>query len=104
MGRLIGFILIFAFFLTFIVLNLDNKCDVSFGFRVAKDLPVFITAFAAFFLGMLCAVPFVLSFKRKKAPPRVEEPVKPDKKPKFYGKKTNSQGSGEGDSEPYGID
>jgi uncharacterized integral membrane protein len=103
MGRLIGFILIFALFLTFIVLNLDNKCDVSFGFKIAKDIPVFITAFVAFFFGMLCAVPFVMSFKRKKTP-RVEESIKPNKKPRFFGKKGNSQDSGEGDNGPYGID
>ncbi|MDR2618398.1 MAG: hypothetical protein LBC62_05955 [Treponema sp.] len=66
MGRLIGFILIFAVFLTFIVLNLDNKCDVSLGFRTIREIPVFITVFVSFFLGMFCAVPFAISFGRKK--------------------------------------
>jgi hypothetical protein len=71
MARLIGFILIFVVFLTFIVLNLNNKCDISFGFTEVKDLPVFITAFSSFVLGMLFAVPFVLSLKKKRSSPAV---------------------------------
>jgi uncharacterized integral membrane protein len=100
MRRLVGFILIFALFLIFIVLNLDNRCDVSFGFYIAKDLPVFITAFGAFFLGLLCAVPFAISLKKIKP----KDPVKPPKQPKLFGKKSAVKSSGEGENELYGID
>ena len=70
MWRLIAFIIIFAVFLAFIVFNLENKCDVSFGIKTIENIPVFLTAFSSFVLGMLFAVPFVLSFgkKRKKNP------------------------------------
>ncbi|AEF80450.1 hypothetical protein [Leadbettera azotonutricia] len=102
MRRLIGFILIFALFLAFIVLNLDNKCDVSFGFQTAKDLPVFITAFVAFFFGMLCAVPFIIGLKKSR--PRVEEPIKPHKGARFFGRKGKSHAAVEGENDPYGID
>jgi uncharacterized integral membrane protein len=67
--RLIGFILLFGIFLIFIALNLDNRCDIRYWFtegRVIKDIPVYLTAFASFILGMLCAVPFVFSLRRKK--------------------------------------
>jgi len=69
MWRLIAFILICAIFLVFVVLNLENSSDVSLGFRTFADIPVFLTAFSAFVLGMLFAIPFVLSFgKRRKKP------------------------------------
>ena len=69
MWRLIVFILVCVIFLGFIVLNLDHKSDISFGFKTYKDIPVFLTAFSSFLLGMLFAVPFVLSFgKRRKKP------------------------------------
>ena len=69
MWRLIAFILFCAFFLGFIVFNLDNKSEVSFGVKTFTDIPVFLTAFSSFVLGMLFAVPFVLSFgKRRKKP------------------------------------
>jgi hypothetical protein len=84
MARLIGFILIFIVFLTFIVLNLGNSCDISFGFKTIPQVPVFITAFSSFVLGLLVAVPFALTLGRKKQPgppkppkPRKEDPPKP---------------------------
>jgi uncharacterized integral membrane protein len=81
MVRLIGLILVFVIFLTFIILNLDNKCDISFGFTEVKDLPVFITAFASFVLGMLVTAPFVIALSRRKrsGPPSEGKPPKPKK-------------------------
>ena len=85
MWRLIAFILICAIFLAFVTLNLENKSDVSFGFRTFNEIPVFLTAFSSFVLGMLFAIPFVLSFgrKRRKAPPEyplhAESPPAPKK-------------------------
>ena len=64
MRRLIIFILIFALFLAFIILNIDNKCDVSLGFRIFKDVPVFISVFLSFVLGMIFAVPLIFSVRR----------------------------------------
>ncbi|MDR2480418.1 MAG: hypothetical protein LBD48_14065 [Treponema sp.] len=64
--RLIEFIIIFVVFLVFIVFNLENKCDINFGFRQIKDVPVFITAFSAFIFGMFCAMPFIFGFRAKK--------------------------------------
>jgi uncharacterized integral membrane protein len=66
--RLIEFIIIFAAFVVFIALNLGNKCSISFGFFSLKEVPVFLTAFSAFILGMLCAIPFILRIKTKRKP------------------------------------
>ena len=65
MWRLIVFILICALFLIFIVFNQENKSDISFGFKTYKDIPVFITSFSSFLVGMLFAAFFALSLGRK---------------------------------------
>ena len=127
MIRLLAFILVFAVFLAFIVLNLDNKCDVSFGFRTFKDIPVFLTAFSSFVVGMLFTGPFVLSLgRRQKKYSRENSPDTPlpsgGKKKRRPAKNKNSlqngdnkdpedkdgifSGSDDGkkESSPYGID
>jgi len=65
MIRVIVFILVFVFFLAFIVLNLENKCDVSFGFTTIKDFPIFLSVLSSFVLGMLVTVPMILLRKKK---------------------------------------
>jgi len=74
--RLILSIVIFAVFLTFITFNLDNRCDVNLGFAKFTNVPVFITIFSSFVLGLLCGLPIAyrlknslkgpMSWKRKK--------------------------------------
>ncbi len=64
--RLIGFILLFAVFLIFIGFNLENSCNISFGFVHFDNVPVYLTAFSSFIFGMLCALPLAISFRLKK--------------------------------------
>ncbi|MDR1099159.1 MAG: hypothetical protein LBL28_01625 [Treponema sp.] len=64
--RLIGFIVLLGIFLVFIAFNLDNRCDINFGFRVFQGVPVFFTVFSSFVVGMLCALPFAVSLRKKK--------------------------------------
>ena len=106
MIRIIVFILIFAIFLAFIVFNLDNKCNVSLGFTSFSDIPVFLTAFFSFVLGMFFTIPLMLSRGRRKkdkkgkksndpeTPADIEEP----------GKGKNSTSIYEKGKSPYGID
>ena len=68
MIRLIIFILFFAVFLCFIVLNLNNKSDVSLGFTSFNDVPVFLSALFSFTLGLIFSVPLAFSFSKKKKP------------------------------------
>jgi hypothetical protein len=105
MWRLLGFILIFAVFLGFIVFNLDNRCNISFGFTVVEDTPVFITAFVSFFAGMLCAVPFFASLRRRK--PGIPAAGVPAGAGKKWGRGNKTQppaAGGQGQDGPYGID
>jgi len=66
MWRLIVFIIVFAVFLVFIVFNLENRCDISFGFAEIKEVPVFLTIFVSFILGLFCALPLVVLIKMKR--------------------------------------
>ena len=74
MIRLITFIVIFVIFLFFIVFNLGNKSDVSFGFTSFKDIPVFVTAFSSFVLGMLFTLPFMFSRRKGWKKPPADTP------------------------------
>ena len=74
MISLIVFILVFALFLCFIIFNLGNASDVSFGFRTFSDIPVFVTALFSFALGMLFVLPmvFTVGYKRRLKAARVQ--------------------------------
>jgi hypothetical protein len=62
MWRLIGLALILAVLLGFIGLNLENRCEISFGFwKTPEPVPVFFPVFAAFALGIFCSIPFAVS-------------------------------------------
>jgi len=65
--RLIIFIVIFAVFLIFISLNLEtvNRCDINFGFFKLDNVPVFITIFVSFILGILSSIPLIFYIRKK---------------------------------------
>ncbi|MDR3139336.1 MAG: hypothetical protein LBT95_06640 [Treponema sp.] len=114
--RLIGFIFLLGVFLIFIVLNLNNACDVSFGFKVVPGVPVYLTALFSFVLGLLWSVPIIISLQFKKGKHRKMEagesrPLLPKKR----GKKKAEAPQEPGDPAlkndepyrkdgPYGID
>jgi len=100
MARLIGFIVIFALFLTFIVLNLgiEYRSDVHLGFYKFTEIPIFITVFISMFLGMLFSFPFVASLLKKKN--GSQKTTKPDSKSK---KKQEMIEEIPGENGPYGI-
>jgi hypothetical protein len=72
---------IFGIFLAFITFNLENRCDISFGFTIAKEVPVFLTIFISFALGLFCALPFVIRAgkARKVLKEKEKKPVKEEK-------------------------
>ena len=65
--KFIGFVVLCAVFLVFIGFNLENRCDISFGFTKLSDVPVFLTAFASFVLGLLASVPIAVSIRLRKS-------------------------------------
>ena len=84
--RLIRFLVVILILLLFVVFNLESKCNISFGFFVIKEVPVFLTIFFSLILGMFCAILFT-QIKRK-------ETAKPDKRGENYA----------ANSTHYGID
>jgi len=90
--RLIQIIIVFAIFLLFIVFNLEEKCDISFGFTVIKDVPVFLTVFCSIILGMLGTLPFILGYQLRKKNKTEDE------------KRGSADSSGLPNSNHYGID
>ena len=89
------FIVILAVMLLFIMFNLNNKCDINFGFTVQKDVPVFLTAFSSFIGGLLCSVPFIFILRSRKKNPKPQEKGR-------WGKKTGENPPA--NNGQYGID
>ncbi|MDR2518680.1 MAG: hypothetical protein LBD13_04620 [Spirochaetaceae bacterium] len=81
--RLVGFFFVFLVFLVFILSNLENKCDISFinPQWILKDVPVFITVFGSFLLGMLCSIPLIIAarFKKNKKPAAPVQEAQPSR-------------------------
>jgi uncharacterized integral membrane protein len=81
--RLIQIIVFFSVILLFIMFNLDKKCNISFGFAVIRDVPVFLTVFCSFVLGMRSTLPFIFSYqlgKKRKAEDSKSKPEDPKRK------------------------
>ena len=108
--RLAEFIILFAIIFLFIVFNLGNKCDISFGFTVIKDVPVFLTAFSSFFIGMLCIIPFAFAIRSRRKAKAQEKGLlakaskKKDKKSREKPDEVSTADSGLFDKTHYGID
>jgi hypothetical protein len=64
--RLVSFIVIFGVFIAFIGFNLENKCDINVGFHVFRSVPVFLTVFLSFLLGILSATPVIIGIRAKR--------------------------------------
>ena len=108
MIRFISTIIVFAVFLVFIVLNLNNKCDISLGFKTFEEIPVFLSILGSFTFGLLFAFPFAISFRKKVKKPPKEESAGSGKKRRWGKKKDISTLSPadeiSNDKNTYGID
>jgi uncharacterized integral membrane protein len=98
--RLLLLIIILGIVFCFIGFNLENRCDISFGpgALTIKQVPVYLTVFGAFVLGLLCSLPLAISARSKK--PRAKDAEKKPKKQRDP--KPDQSDAYTGDS--YGID
>ena len=106
--RLILFIIIFVVLLLFVIFNLQNKSDISFGFVKIPNAPVFLTIFGSFILGMFCTLPFVFGTKSRKKNKEKESDKEKDK-PGLLNKTDKVSGKSPEDDDysdkrHYGID
>jgi hypothetical protein len=106
-------IVIVAILLSFIGFNLSNTCDISLGFKTFPNVPVYLTIFGSFLLGMICSLPFIIfgSLKKDKQPDEYRSPNIPESpanssrmKGLFRKKQGDSDAGKTDDIGPYGID
>lgn len=64
--KFVTVLVIVGIVLLFVAFNINNTTDISFGLYTARDVPVFLSLFIAFFLGFLVTLPFALSSSSKK--------------------------------------
>ncbi|MCD6343230.1 MAG: hypothetical protein J7L76_05550 [Spirochaetaceae bacterium] len=80
--KLIGFIITLLIIITFIGVNLDNNSDITIWFGEKgrlTDVPIFVSFFVMYLIGVLSVVPFLLSWKLKKR--SSEKKVQTDSEP-----------------------
>ncbi len=56
--KLIGLILLLVLVAVFASFNLTNKADISLGFTVFKEVPIFLSLLMAFLIGALLMIPY----------------------------------------------
>ena len=77
--RLITFVIILGLVVIFAGFNTTDTSNISFGVYVAEDVPIFISLFFAFAVGMVMMVPFLIGSTRKKRVRRGKvDPVVPE--------------------------
>lgn len=58
--RLIKLVLILLFAIVFAAFNIDNRCGVSLIFVSFQNVPVFVTMFVSFCVGIIFVLPFTI--------------------------------------------
>ena len=114
--RLIMVIVIVAILLSFIGFNLSNTCDISLGFKTFPNVPVYLTIFGSFLLGMICSLPFIIfgsqkkdkqseEFRSSNTPDSSATPASSSRMKGLFRKKQGDSEAGKTDDiGPYGID
>ena len=67
--KLIAFILTLLIIVSFIGFNLDNSSDIRIWFGengLLTDVPIFVSFFVMYLIGVLSVVPFIVGWKRRK--------------------------------------
>ncbi len=67
--KLIGFILTLLIIISFIGFNIENSSDIRIWFGdkgLLTEVPIFVSFFIMYLLGVLSVVPFLIGWKRKK--------------------------------------
>ena len=65
--KYVGFLICLVILSIFIVFNVKNTCDISFGFYTLKSVPIFLSLLVSFCLGVFTTLPLVFFTKQKKS-------------------------------------
>jgi uncharacterized integral membrane protein len=64
--KLIAFVIMLVLATIFVGFNLDNQCDINFGFYKFSQVPVFMTILFSFVAGVVIMIPFTFGRKKQK--------------------------------------
>jgi len=56
--KMIGLIVLLVLFAAFATLNISNRADISLGFYVFEEVPIFLSLLVAFLAGAVAMIPF----------------------------------------------
>ena len=86
--KMIGFLLVLVLVAFFASLNMNHRADISLGFYIFKDVPIFLSLLIAFLAGAVLIIPFTIGAslrkkgKLKEKAEKKEKRVKKEKKEK----------------------
>ena len=83
--KLILFILSVVLVTIFIGFNLENTCDVSFGFYTFQKVPIFMSILLAFAAGVFIMLPFTFGHGKKDKTPTPKKTVTSQNPPVYSG-------------------
>ena len=88
--RLIVVVVLMGVMIAFIGLNLENRADVSFGFYRFEQIPIFISLFVSFIVGVVVMLPFTFGRRRSRSKIEknpAEKQLEKPKKTRGFGRK-----------------
>ncbi len=62
--KLVGFIVCLILGTCFAGFNLENSCNISFGFKTFQNVPIFFSLIVAFAIGVIVTLPFTVIRKK----------------------------------------
>lgn len=94
--KMIGFLVVLVLVAFFASLNMNHRTDISLGFYIFNDVPIFLSLLVAFLAGAVLIIPFTIGAslrKKSKLKEKAEKAQKKDKKEKKpkKEKKSNQQ-------------
>lgn len=89
MFKLVFFLIGLAIAILFSAFNIGNTTDISFGFTVLEDIPVFLSIAISFLAGSVFTLPFAFSVsmaskKKKKKIKDSPAEYRPEPEPEIY--------------------
>ena len=90
--KMIGFLVVLVLVAFFASLNMNHRADISLGFYIFKDVPIFLSLLIAFLAGAVLIIPFTIGAslrkknKLKEKAQKKENKLIKSKKPKKGGK------------------
>jgi uncharacterized integral membrane protein len=80
--KMIGFLIVLVLVAFFASFNMNHRADISLGFYIYKDVPIFLSLLIAFLAGAVLIIPFTIGASLRKKSKLKEKAQKKEKKVK----------------------